>query len=302
MSGWIKFDKDMADDPRLLEAASKLGKRYVIAVRSAAGGSDLSESDHLAFACNAVTGALVTLWKYADVHIRDDDTLPVTRATLDAMVKIVGFFEVMPREWIDELDDGTVVLPGYCKKNSLIAKRKAAVKSNARVTAFRARKKVRGNAHETHSSTRYTPVSKVVDQDQDQDQDQDHKNKNCSAAKRTPTDIPRGTDAEWFLDFKLAMPERAGDHNWRGAQRAGNARIAEGHQPSEFIDGAKRYTEFCRLTGKLGTEYVKQASTFLGPGKPFLERWDPPATKADTRLRGNLTAAEEFMRRTEQKH
>lgn len=90
--------------------------------------------------------------------------------------------------------------------------------------------------------------------------------------------------------------------NWRGAIRAGNARIAEGHTPWEFLQGASRYREYCAMTGKIGTEFVKQAATFLGPAKPFLEPWSPPATKADVRLDTNLTAAQEFMRRTEPKH
>lgn len=125
------------------------------------------------------------------------------------------------------------------------------------------------------------------------------------SASSTPTNatkpltVSRETDSEWFLDFKLAYPNRAGDQGWRKAQRAANERIREGHSPTEFIEGAKRYAEFCRVTGKLGTEFTKQAATFLGPDKPFLQPWAAPATKADNRLAGNLSAAEEFMRRTD---
>lgn len=103
----------------------------------------------------------------------------------------------------------------------------------------------------------------------------------------------------WWLDFKLAYPDRAGDHGWRKAQSAANSRIAEGHTQAELIAGAKRYAVFCDLTGKTGTEYVKQAATFLGPDKHFLEAWGAPPTKADVRLASNLSAAQEFMRRTE---
>jgi hypothetical protein len=188
MSGWIKFDKEMGDDPRLLQAAAQLGKVYTIA---RASGSDLSAVDRLAFACNAVTGALVTLWGYADMHIRDDDTLPMTQETLDAMVGIEGFFAIMPRDWIDELDDGTIVLPGYCKKNSLIAKKNAVVKSNARVAAFRARKKVNGNGHGRTLPRRYSTVSKVVDRDQEGDL----KNKKPPIPPFDPVTIP-GLDLE----------------------------------------------------------------------------------------------------------
>jgi len=171
-TGWIKIDKDMIDDPRVVDAAQCLASKYIIAhTTTVQGGTDLTEVELLRFACNAVTGALVTLWKYADEHIRDDDTLPITRDALDALLGITGFFELMPIEWVDELDDGTIILPGYCEKNALIAKKKAALKSNARVQAFRARKNGKcnaiGNAHVTQVTPRYPSVTKVVDQDQD---------------------------------------------------------------------------------------------------------------------------------------
>jgi hypothetical protein len=104
----------------------------------------------------------------------------------------------------------------------------------------------------------------------------------------------------WLADFKARYPARAGDQNWRGAQRAGNARLAEGHTVEEIMAGADRYAAFSDATGKTGTEYVKQAATFLGPSKAFLEPWDIPQSKADRRLNGNLSAADEFLRRTEQ--
>jgi len=106
------------------------------------------------------------------------------------------------------------------------------------------------------------------------------KNKNPSAST-TPTRkvVSRETSAEdpaWLLDFKLAYPQRAGDQGWRKAVRAAHARITEGHTIAEFIAGAQRYAAFCEASGKAGTEYVKQACTFLGPDKPFLLPWHAP--------------------------
>lgn len=118
-------------------------------------------------------------------------------------------------------------------------------------------------------------------------------------AKRDAPTVSRETPPEWFLNFKLVYPNRSGDPNWRGGLRAANARIAEGHTIAEFMAGAERYAKFCEATGKVGTEIVQQASRFLGPGKPFLLPWDLPAGKADIRLGQNLSAAEEFMRRTD---
>jgi hypothetical protein len=130
---------------------------------------------------------------------------------------------------------------------------------------------------------------------------QEEKNVSAVAPPTRARRVSRGTlpDPEWWLDFKLTYPDRAGDPNWRGGLRAANARLAEGHTPQEFLAGAARYDAFARATGKIGTEYVMQSSRFCGPSKPFLEPWTLPATKADARLAGNLSAADEFMRRTE---
>lgn len=104
--------------------------------------------------------------------------------------------------------------------------------------------------------------------------------------------VSRGAseDPEWLLDFKLAYPTRAGDQGWRKAVRAAHARIGEGHSTADFIAGARRYAAFCEAAGKIGTEYVKQACTFLGPDKPFLLPWHAPPkpeTAMDRILRAN---------------
>lgn len=176
MSGWIKFWKDMPNDPRVLAAAQKLSERYVLAERSPGGGIDLSSNALCNAWRNAVVGALATLWAYADEHIRDDDTLPLTSQTVDAVVGLEGFFDAMPREWIDELDDGRVILPGYCEKNSLIAKRKRTVKSNARVTQWRRDKNARSNGVTRTHVTQHTVAG-------DLDQDLDLKNKDMAAER-----------------------------------------------------------------------------------------------------------------------
>lgn len=102
----------------------------------------------------------------------------------------------------------------------------------------------------------------------------------------------------WFSEFKLAYPPRAGDQGWGRAQKAANARIAEGHSPTEFVEGAKRYAAFCKATGKLKTEYVKQAATFLGPDKPFLQPWTPPPPKAQLQQDANVDAGLEWLQRS----
>lgn len=105
----------------------------------------------------------------------------------------------------------------------------------------------------------------------------------------------------WFSEFRLAYPPRAGSQRWRDAERAANSRVSEGHQPRELIDGAARYARFCAAQGKLRTEYVLQAATFLGPNKQFLETWslaETPATReADRRNAFDLRAMDELKSR-----
>jgi hypothetical protein len=81
----------------------------------------------------------------------------------------------------------------------------------------------------------------------------------------------------WFAAFKAAYPKRAGDQGWMQAQRAGQARIKEGANPEEFVAGARRYRDFIVACGKEGTQFVKQAGTFLGPERHYALPWLAPA-------------------------
>jgi hypothetical protein len=92
--------------------------------------------------------------------------------------------------------------------------------------------------------------------------------------------VPRRSKADepsWFQAIRGAYPDRAGDQGWQRALSACNARATEGHTFDEMLGGARRYAAFVRATGKEGTEYVKQAATFFGPGKAFLLPWTLPA-------------------------
>lgn len=127
--------------------------------------------------------------------------------------------------------------------------------------------------------------------DTEQIQSQNRTDKTMGAAHPAP--VPE------FADFKSIYPKRAGSQPWPDAQRAINARLHEGHTWPEILAGVRRYAEFVRATGKERTETVMQAKRFCGPSKEFLASWELPATKADVRLGANLSAADEFMRRTE---
>lgn len=110
--------------------------------------------------------------------------------------------------------------------------------------------------------------SQEQEQEQEQDQDIPTAVKPPRAKKRSPE-----PDPDWLADFKREYPERLGGQEWQKAVRAARARIKEGHTPDQFIDGAKRYHAHCKSTDRIGTQYVKQAASFLGPDKHFMQPW-----------------------------
>lgn len=175
--GWIKWWKDTSSDPRLMSTAEQLLSIYEICRRTPGGPEPLSRNESLAFLCNAVTGALQTLWCCADEQIRTDNTLDISSQAINTVVHLEGFFDAVPREWLAELDGGRrVILPGYCEKNSLIVKKKRAIKSHARVKRYRARHRrakpddvapVGNGVTESVTSEHVTTLHRALDIDKD---------------------------------------------------------------------------------------------------------------------------------------
>jgi hypothetical protein len=68
-------------------------------------------------------------------------------------------------------------------------------------------------------------------------------------------------------------PRRTGGNPKKAAWRAFKARLSAGVELNELDEGVQRYAEFCKQTGKVGTGYVKMASTFFGPDEWWKEPW-----------------------------
>jgi hypothetical protein len=60
-----------------------------------------------------------------------------------------------------------------------------------------------------------------------------------------------------------------------GALKAWRARVRDGADPGDIMDGLERYHTYLKATDRTGTEYVMQAATFLGPDKRWTEDWAP---------------------------
>lgn len=108
------------------------------------------------------------------------------------------------------------------------------------------------------------------------DTDTDTKKNRCTPAK---AGYPDGFEVFW-----KAYPPRTGSNPKDKAFGAYRSRLAEGHTAAEVLDGAGRYAKFCEATGKLGTEFVLQAKTFLGPSKHFMEPWATSSTATQIKV------------------
>lgn len=169
MSGWIKMEKDLGDDPRV--------KKMALCLRNAG-------VTHERFTYSAlvtlVVGGLYQLWRYADTHVRDDDTLDLGVDQINEIIGIQGFCEILPEEWMEILDAESVKLPGFHTHNGTEAKKKALTQK--RVSKHRHSVTQERNKHKR-------PIVTTALPDQDQDQDQDHKK-----VPTEPVPLERGTD------------------------------------------------------------------------------------------------------------
>lgn len=108
------------------------------------------------------------------------------------------------------------------------------------------------------------------------------------------------SDGTEFEQVWQAYPKRAGGNSKADAQQAWVARRREGHSAETILAGVERYAAFCKATGKLKTEFVKQAKTFLGRGLHFLEDWNIPENPNGTDRK--LSPVERVQQRNREKY
>ncbi len=80
-----------------------------------------------------------------------------------------------------------------------------------------------------------------------------------------------------FEEFWRLYPKRAGGNPKRSAYKQFDMRLRDGYDPADILEGVERYAAFCEATGKVGTEVVMMARTFVGPDCRFEEDWELPA-------------------------
>jgi hypothetical protein len=288
MSGWIKLEKGLREDRRFTRIVDALLARSSQSVTSV---TQVRFMEH-----NTVTqvlGGLAQLWMFADSHIREDDTLDITLDEIDQLVGIEGFAKLMPSDWLEVLDANSVRLPDFQAHNGTDAKKRA-------VTAKRVKRhRIRTAVSDVTPEKRTCVTPALPDQTRpDQKRPEETRpEEDVRARARHAADT-----AENFARLKAAYPQGTyRQSEWLIAEREIEHHVTSGHGWADLHAGVERYSLQCRAKGGIGTQYVLSPAKFFarGPVPLFLDPFPLPATKAETRLAGNLSAADEFMRRTE---
>lgn len=135
---WIKFEKDLLTDPRVLRIAKALEAKFCLTdTVIPADKPDYWRNAAKLPAVTLVCGALVRIWSMADTHVDSSDVLPLGLDELNEHIGIAGFCQLMPAEWMIPIDEHSVKLPNFHAHNGTEAKKKAVTQK--RVAAFRAR-------------------------------------------------------------------------------------------------------------------------------------------------------------------
>jgi lambda repressor-like predicted transcriptional regulator len=136
MGGYIRMDKDLEDDPRVLALAEAIGESL---------GLQRTETDEPhPMARNAALGALYRFWRYGDTHVKRDDRVTGALRMLTSVTGLsVTLLRSISKDWLKEHADGTVELPDFTAKNSLMDKDNRREKNRLRQAKHRANVKAR---------------------------------------------------------------------------------------------------------------------------------------------------------------
>lgn len=172
MSGWIKLEKDLRDDPRVIRMARELRNAGVTHER-------FTSAMHVTL----VLGCLEVLWCYADTHIRQDDTLDLGVDEIDELVGLKGFCNLMPADWLEVLDANRVKLPDFHAHNGTEAKKKALGQKRQE------RKRNADALQEVTQTSRKSVTSALPDQDQTKTYTKTKEEKNEMSAEPTAVEF-----------------------------------------------------------------------------------------------------------------
>lgn len=242
MSGWIKLEKDLREDPRFTRMVNAL------IAREAAPVTNVTQARYISNAATSrVLGSLALLWMYADSHIREDDTLDLGADEVDQLVGLEGFVQLMPADWLEVIDAHSVKLPGFHEHNGTAAKKKAL--TNKRVARHRIRQSVTPVAQEKRSSV----TAALPDQTETRPRpdSQNARENPWQRAERILAEYPRGI---WPESDKIPASKHI------------DRILGDGLDTDEGLRAkVAAFREQQHACGNIGTKFIPRPSRFLDP-------------------------------------
>jgi hypothetical protein len=274
VSGWIKVDKELSETIRF--------KRMVKAYGNALRG--VTERD-VTRDRTMLLGALVSLWMYADSHIRDDNTLVITLDEIDEIVGVEGFAQSIPADWLKVIDAEHVELPDFLEHNGTSARQR---KNNAKRQA-----KHRWGKKQLGVTRDVTHRNASNDARPDQTRPEETRPESKSALV-----VPRVCDedehAEWEATLAI-YPPGAQRSDLIGAERAARRLVEDGKATWEQLrEGVVRYAAACKATNRL---VLNPVNFFTARDKPWSQPWPIPPSKGQANQDANVSASIEWLRR-----
>lgn len=158
----------------------------------------------------------------------------------------------------------------------------------------------KGNSNAVQTGPNAPEQKRPLDADADADSEGiDTSLRSVSGRKQAkPKAEGKGYTAEFEAAW-AAYPRRPGNSK-ADAFKAWRARCTAGASFETLTEGVKRYAAYCDATDKTGTEFVKLAATFFGPGDHYLADWTftPPAPKVTPASQQPLTVPSNAAERT----
>lgn len=78
---------------------------------------------------------------------------------------------------------------------------------------------------------------------------------------------------EFAASIRTVYPKRFGDQKWATAESYFRAERKRGTELGLLVEATRQYADYCRVTGILGTERVKMASSFFGRDRCWEHNW-----------------------------
>jgi uncharacterized protein YdaU (DUF1376 family) len=196
-----------------------------------------------------------------DLYFVRESCLPCDPAEIAKLIRLRGeletvksvlaeFFNETPEGWVNTRCDYEI---SEAQSKRMKAQASAAKRWDSDSNANAMRTHTEGNAPNPNPNPITNPIT------------------NPKGKSKTVVEYPEAFEEVWG-----EYPNRPGASK-KDAFKSWDARLKSGVDPGLMLGGVVRYAAYCRASNT-DPQYIKQPTTFFGPGEHYLSDWTPPAS------------------------